>query len=79
MPNVEPFLISYVEGGNGERVIATSRARDPGSSLDAPIGGFFLCGSLSAIKVSRQRASEGLTIQLGFSFTVRQSMDGARQ
>ena len=47
MPNVEPVLINYVEGGGREKVIATIRARDPGSSLDMHIVGFFLVAHLA--------------------------------
>lgn len=47
MPNVEPVLINYIEGGSRERVIATIRARDLGSSLDTSIVGFFLVARLA--------------------------------
>jgi hypothetical protein len=40
-------LISYVEGGSRERGIATIRARDLGSSLDAHIVGCFLLARLA--------------------------------
>ena len=47
MPNVEPVLIIYVEGGSRERIIATMRACGLSSSLDMHIVGFFLVARLA--------------------------------